>query len=120
MATAIRSTTQRIEAEVIVLDQSVWQKANERSLRRLLFIVQNTVKGVRGELLHTDEGDPFLSIPLGGWAAIMVTPEADRSGTYGMTIHQDSGELLAMTSHRSFEATMEFVRAYLATNSSLK
>ena len=85
-------------------------------LRRLLFILQNHFPSLAGEVLFTDENDPYLSIELGGWAAVMIAPEPDHPDTYGIVVTHDSGELGSMLKRRSFEATMAFVRAYINSN----
>ena len=46
------------------------------------------------ELCATDDGTPYLSVQLDGWANIMVTPEPRHPGKFGVVISDSDGHYI--------------------------
>lgn len=46
------------------------------------------------DICDTDDGTPYLSVDLPGWANIMVTPEPRHPGKYGVVISDEEGHYI--------------------------
>lgn len=67
------------------------------------------------ELVYSEaeDGLPFLSIPTGEWSAVLVTPEADHPGRFGLILARKDGSI-SVVPMQDEAATIRIVTNWLA------